>query len=227
MKPAKHQQHDRWLACSRNRDVLDTISIRSMRQRHVVGGTIYSIGHSALTEIAFFTLLGRHSITTLVDTRSQASSRFASHFDSGLLGMSCEVAGVRYLAMGKELGGRPGSPDFYDASGRVIYAKLAVWPTFVLGLEQVMRLNQSQRVALLCAEEDPHECHRRLLIGFELGRRGFDVLHIRADGRLETEADLRATETAAVQRQLFGEDSGWKSTRSVSRAGRPRISSGS
>jgi uncharacterized protein (DUF488 family) len=203
------------------------LAFASMGNDHLSLKPIYSVGHSSLTEIAFFALLGRHAITTLIDTRSQASSRFASHFDAGLLAQSCDVAGVRYVAMGKELGGRPGSPDFYDPSGRVIYAKLAVWPTFVRGLERLIRLSQSQRIALMCAEEDPHGCHRRLLIGFELGRRGFDVLHIRADGRVQTEADLRTTETAAVQRQLFGEDSGWKSTRSVSRAGRPRISSGS
>jgi uncharacterized protein (DUF488 family) len=189
------------------------------------GSAIYSIGHSSLTAIAFFELLRRYTITVLVDVRSHASSRFAPQFDSGLLNQDCDVAGVRFLPMGRELGGRPGSPDFYDPAGRVIYAKLAQTQDFRRGIDQLTRLSRAERVAVMCAEEDPHECHRRLLVGFELGRRGLELLHIRADGQLQTEADLRMHETAAVQKLLFGEDSGWKSIRSVSRTGRPQISS--
>jgi uncharacterized protein (DUF488 family) len=172
-------------------------------------------------------LLGQHEVTALADVRSQAYSRFASQFDSGLLEMSCNVAAVRYLRMGDGLGGRPRRRDLYDLQGRVIYSKVAETSAFRESLSEVVKVAKRERLVIMCAEEDPHDCHRRLLIGHELSRCGVEMLHIRADGRVQTEADLRATETAVVQKQLFGEDSGWKSIRSVSPGARPRISSDS
>lgn len=198
-----------------------------MQARYAPADPIYSVGHSSLSDVVFFGLLKTHRITALVDARSQPSSRFASQFDAALVNSNSEAAGMRYLMMGRELGGRPAKSEFYDPTGRVIYGKLAVSLEFMNGMERLIELSQSLRVAVMCAEEDPHECHRRLLIGFELARRGLEMLHIRADGRVQSEAELRATETAAVQKELFGEDSGWKSIRSVSRPGQRRISSGS
>ena len=187
---------------------------------------VFSVGHSSLTVEAFFGLLQMHSITDVFDVRSQPHSRFAPQFDAGMLEMSCDVAGVRYALMGETLGGRPRDRSLYDSGGRVDYSALARRPFFVRGLERLVTNARMGRVAMLCAEEDPRHCHRRLLIGSELNRRGIDVMHIRSDGRIETEDELRASETAVVQRQLFGEDSAWKSIRSVSRAGRRRTSSG-
>ncbi len=41
------------------------------------------------------------------------------------------------------------------------------------------------RVCLLCAERDPLDCHRCLLIGRALAERGLAVGHILADGTIE------------------------------------------
>jgi uncharacterized protein (DUF488 family) len=186
---------------------------------------VFSVGHSSLKEQAFFGLLQTHAITDIVDVRSQPHSRFAPQFNAGMLEMSCDVAGVDYVFLGDTLGGRPRERRFYDGSGRVDYSALARSPSFKRGLDRLITNARTSRVAILCSEEDPRGCHRRLLIGPELIRRGVGVVHIRSDGRIETEDELRASETAVVQRQLFGEDSAWKSIRSVSRAGPHRISS--
>jgi uncharacterized protein (DUF488 family) len=46
-----------------------------------------------------------------------------------------------------------------------------------------------RRVALMCAEKDPLECHRTILIAPHILAAGFDVQHIHADGSLESHAD--------------------------------------
>jgi len=76
------------------------------------------------------------------------------------------------------------------------------------------------RVALVCGEEDPAHCHRRLLIGRVLTERGHTMLHIRGDGRIETDETVAAASgksLVGVQRELFAEieEDKWRSTASV------------
>ena len=84
-------------------------------------------------------------------------------------------------------------------------------------------------VALLCSEEDPGACHRRLLIGRVLGERGVSVEHIRGDGRLQSEPEVAAEAGPARtdQMSLFEgfEELSWKSIPSVSPKRRPNSSS--
>ena len=47
----------------------------------------------------------------------------------------------------------------------------------------------AQRLALMCSEKEPLDCHRTLLIGQTLAKRGVNVAHIHADGSLETHED--------------------------------------
>ena len=42
------------------------------------------------------------------------------------------------------------------------------------------------RVALMCAEKDPLDCHRCVLVSPRLRRQGLNVFHILTDGTLET-----------------------------------------
>jgi uncharacterized protein (DUF488 family) len=43
------------------------------------------------------------------------------------------------------------------------------------------------RVAIMCAEKDPLDCHRCILVSPRLGERGIEVQHILSDGALETQ----------------------------------------
>jgi hypothetical protein len=45
------------------------------------------------------------------------------------------------------------------------------------------------RVALMCAESEPLECHRGILVSRLLVAQATPVVHVHADGRLETHRD--------------------------------------
>jgi uncharacterized protein (DUF488 family) len=73
---------------------------------------------------------------------------------------------------------------------------------------------------LLCGEEDPAHCHRRLLIGRVLSERGHNMLHIRGDGRIEPDEIVTAASGKSLveaQKELFAEleEDKWRSTASV------------
>jgi uncharacterized protein (DUF488 family) len=98
------------------------------------------------------------------------------------------------LFLGKELGGRPESSEFYDAEGFVLYSRIAESPLFLEGIERLITGITTYRVALMCGEENPANCHRRLLVGRVLAKRGVSVRHIRGDGTVQDEDELAQEE---------------------------------
>lgn len=112
---------------------------------------LYTIGHSNHAPEVFLDLLARHGIEVLVDVRSQPYSRYAAHFDKPGLTALVTGAGVKYLFLGKELGGRPESAEFYDpADGRVLYDRVAASSLFLGGLARLETGLQKYRVAIMC-----------------------------------------------------------------------------
>jgi uncharacterized protein (DUF488 family) len=161
---------------------------------------LFSIGHSNVEIGAFIDLLRRFGITALVDTRSQPYSRYNQHFSREKLKRSIEEAGIAYIYLGKELGGRPENPAFYLNNGRVDYDLVAQSPTYLAGIEQLLALASERRVAFMCAEADYKNCHRYRLITRTLVGRGLDVRHILHSG----EAVLsQASEFETDQPSLF------------------------
>ena len=150
--------------------------------------------------------------------RSAPYSRHAPHMSGRNLRGSLAAVGIRYLYLGGELGGRPEEDELYDLEGHVLYGRVASTRFFAAGLERLLGEAGRARVAIMCAEEDPAGCHRRLLVGRALAGRGVDVLHVRGDGRLETEADLAARDERGRQQPLFADPAAeWRSPRPVPR----------
>ena len=69
--------------------------------------------------------------------------------------------------------------------GRVRYDRIAETESFRSGLDRVVDGAARYRIALMCAEKEPLDCHRTLLVARALHDQGVDVAHIRADGGLE------------------------------------------
>lgn len=44
--------------------------------------------------------------------------------------------------------------------------------------------------ALMCAEVDPIDCHRNIMVAKEFYKRGFDIKNIIKDGRIQTQEDI-------------------------------------
>lgn len=184
-----------------------------------MAGLIFTIGHSNQPLEIFFNHLKQHRIQILVDIRSRPYSKYARQFDASRLKASAIDAGIRYIYFGKELGGQPEDAEYYDDSGRVLYWRIAESGAFIKGISRLENGLQKCRIALMCSEEDPINCHRHLLIGRFFKQKGIDIRHIRADGRVQTESDLDYPEKSLENAQLplFEVPQPiWKSTQSVS-----------
>lgn len=153
---------------------------------------VYTIGHSTHSIDAFLGLLGLNGISAICDVRSSPYSRFNPQFNKDALSKSLRDHGIKYVFLGKELGARSNDPSCY-CDGRVQYDALAKTELFRSGIERVrVGVERGYKMALMCAEKDPLDCHRTVLVSRNLEYEGFDVLHILSDGSLETQAEAAA-----------------------------------
>lgn len=149
---------------------------------------IFTIGHSTHAIETFLSLLAAHSIEAVADVRSAPFSRRNPQFSRGRLERSLHDAGCAYHFFGRELGARSEDSSCYE-EGKVHYERLAKTDLFQNGLDRLERLAAERRTAILCAEKEPLECHRTILVSRHLAARGATVVHIHADARLEVHDD--------------------------------------
>ncbi len=151
---------------------------------------LYTIGHGNRSIESFLALLERYAIDFLVDVRSQPYSRYNPHFSKDALEVSTVQHGQRYMFMGDLLGGRPADQSCYDA-GKVDYALVRNKTWYQQGIARLHTAWEKQlRIAILCSELKPQDCHRSKLIGNTLLEQNIAVAHIDEDGELKGQEEL-------------------------------------
>jgi uncharacterized protein (DUF488 family) len=148
--------------------------------------TILTVGHSNHDLGHFLQILRANQVTAVADIRSEPYSGYNPQFSREALKSSLEESGIDYVFLGDQLGARPQNPACYK-DGKVQYKLMANTPLFRKGLERIVSGSEHHRIAMLCAEKDPLECHRSVLIARELEALGADVSHILEDGSLESQ----------------------------------------
>jgi uncharacterized protein (DUF488 family) len=155
-----------------------------------ISDRLFTIGHSNHEPEAFLALLRDAGVTAIADVRSRPYSRRLPHFSRGPLEAYLQANGIAYVFLGSELGGRPSSPELYDAEGWADYERIRATDWFNEGLERLRRGLKRYTIALMCGEEDPLDCHRGLMITPALKERGVLPRHIRKGGAIETTARM-------------------------------------
>jgi uncharacterized protein (DUF488 family) len=144
---------------------------------------LLTIGHSNHPTAHFLALLTRHRVETVADVRSRPYSRFVPQYRKEALAGLLADAGIAYLFLGEQLGGKPARGEV--ATSRLGYAERIREPGFADGIARLLAAVRQARVALLCRERDPIECHRLHLICRYLAPERLDIRHILPDGALE------------------------------------------
>jgi uncharacterized protein (DUF488 family) len=151
---------------------------------------LYTIGHSNHDLDKFFQLLAQAKVTAIADVRSSPFSGRYAHYNRTELEGELAGHGIAYVFLGDLLGGRPAQDDLYDADGRVDYERVRATGAFRQGLDRLLRGLERFAIALLCAEEDPLDCHRGLMITPALRDHSMAPVHMRGDGTMETTAHM-------------------------------------
>jgi uncharacterized protein (DUF488 family) len=165
---------------------------------------LLTIGHSRLPADRFVALLKAGDVTAIADVRSVPLSRWCPWFSRKPLAERLAAEGIAYLWFGDALGGRPRERALYR-DGVVDYEAMAAAPRFRAGLDRVVEEIGRHRLCLLCAEREPLDCHRCLLVARALAERSLAAGHIRPDGSIEPHAatEERLLELNGAEGDLF------------------------
>ena len=130
-------------------------------------------------------LLKQHGIQAVADVRSSPYSQYNPQFNREPLQRALQEHAISYVFLGDELGARRSERECY-VNDRADYALISLTPAFNSGIDRVIRGAAKMRIALMCSEKDPLDCHRCILVSPHLRKRGVRVSHILADGSVES-----------------------------------------
>lgn len=183
---------------------------------------LLTVGHSSHTLESLLDLLRGQDVGLVGDVRSVPWSRRHPWFQRAPFARALEASGIAYVFLGDALGARPREPGLRDDAGRADFARIAATARFRAGLARVRELAARERLALLCAERDPADCHRTLLVCRHLRHDpALRIAHLLAGGRLEPHADTERRllrRAGLAQAELF--DCGDPLERAYDRLGR-------
>jgi uncharacterized protein (DUF488 family) len=170
---------------------------------------LFSIGHSNIPAERFIGLLRHSGVSAIADVRSTPFSHRFPWFSGKNLAVMLAQHGMAYLAYGEALGGRPRDAALYrDAVAD--YEAMARQRDFQIALDRLTGEGVRHRVCLMCAEREPLDCHRCLLVARSLAERGLTIGHILHDGTVEphaaTEQRLLALTGASDDLFVTGQD---------------------
>lgn len=149
---------------------------------------IWTIGHWTCPVPDFLAPLDGAGIELLVDVRAHPGSRRNPQFGSDAMSGWLPEHGIDYRHL-TALGGRRRRQDGIDPdinagwqnSSFKNYADYTLTDEFRRGLDELVGLATSRRVAVMCGEPMPWRCHR-LLIANTLTARGWTVRHLMTGG---------------------------------------------
>ncbi|MCW5732706.1 MAG: DUF488 domain-containing protein [Enhydrobacter sp.] len=143
---------------------------------------IKTIGHSNHPVERFIALLRQGGVERLVDVRSMPWSRRFPQFGREQLARNLAEAGIAYVWEGETLGGKPKAGGGYD--------DLAARPEFKEAIGRLIAERAGRSLCLMCAEKEPLDCHRTVLVSRRLAERKIPVEHILADGTLKPHVEI-------------------------------------
>ena len=160
--------------------------------------TIYTIGYGGREAAEFLELLARYNIELLVDVRTVPYSGYYADFRKEAVSRTLNETGIAYEWL-KSLGGRPDDDDCF-VDGKLNAARCEKRDWYLGGIARLKALAREQRVAIMCSEKDPANCHRSYVVGATMAKdASFAVIHIDKAGDLKMQ---EAVEAGIKPRQL-------------------------
>jgi uncharacterized protein (DUF488 family) len=127
---------------------------------------IFTLGTSNRKIGEFLEILNHFQIKIVVDVRHFPTSKLFPHFKKENFEKFLRENGIDYFHIEKLGGYRKGGYENYMKSEE-----------FKEGLEELIKIAENKKMAIVCAEKFPWKCHRAF-IARELEKKGIKVIHI-------------------------------------------------
>ncbi len=152
---------------------------------------IYTIGYTSFQINDFIETLIKYKITCLIDVRSTPYSQHYSDYNKDTLEITLKNKEIIYRNYAHEFGARQENTIFYANGGYLDFNKFTSSNQFLEGVKKVTKgIEKGYKFALMCAEKDPINCHRSIMLGKGFKELGYNVDHIKANGQVETQCEI-------------------------------------
>ena len=151
--------------------------------------TIYTVGYTSFSAGEFVRVLREHGVGCVVDVRSVPRSSYYTDFDSAVLKETLKENGILYRNYAREFGARQEDASLYP-NGYLDFEKFSATAAFEEGIGKVgAGYARGYTFALMCAEKDPFNCHRCILVGRKFKELGYSVVHLEKE-KTETQEEI-------------------------------------
>lgn len=151
---------------------------------------IFTIGYTTFPYEEFIRQLKKNKITCLIDVRSVPKSSYYVEYNKELLEVNLLKEGILYRNYAFEFGARQNDKKLYP-NGYLDFDLFSKTDQFRQGIEKINKgKHYDQTFVLMCAEKDPFNCHRCILIGRAFRDEGYKVNHIVVNGDIITQEDI-------------------------------------
>ena len=152
---------------------------------------LYTIGYSGYTIDEFLNELKSNMINVLIDVRSSTYSKYYPDYNSSTLENFLSKHDIYYRTYSSEFGARQNNPSFYSSDGILDFEKFSKSEQFQSGVQKIRdSLNKNYKVALMCAEKNPTQCHRAILVSRKFADLGYEIIHLMPDGETKNQKQI-------------------------------------
>jgi uncharacterized protein (DUF488 family) len=148
---------------------------------------IFTIGYSGFQIDEFVRVLRENEIAAVIDVRSSPYSGYHVDYNKEPLKRVLKNNGIAYRDYSVEFGARQTRTEFFAPEGYLDFKKYVLSDSFQEGVTRIERgIEAGYTPALMCAEKDPMNCHRTIMVGRWFHDHGYTVRHIQPDGIVES-----------------------------------------
>jgi len=152
---------------------------------------VFTIGHSNHSIELLLSLLQKHNINCLIDVRSVPASSYNPQFNKDSFESCLLQNNIQYMHFGMEFGARHDDENYLDETGIVDFESFRKSYQFQDGIERLERgILKGYRIALMCSEGEPLECHRFSMISVYLENINIKVKHIMKNASIKLHKEL-------------------------------------
>ena len=153
--------------------------------------TVYTIGYSGFSIEDFIATLKLYNVSVVVDVRSSPFSNYFPEYNKDSLEIILKTHGIHYRNYADSFGARQNDRKYYCREGYLDFDVFSKSEAFLKGFTKMCNsMEQNYIFALMCAEKDPICCHRTILVGRTFFERGYNVVHLLANGSTTTQKEI-------------------------------------
>ena len=137
--------------------------------------SIYTIGYTAFNINEFIEILKKYNISCVIDVRSSPVSQYYPDYNKDVLERVLKSSGIYYRNYIEEFGARQNDKSYYTKDGYLDFKKFAKSEAFKKGIRKITdSMVQGYTFVLMCAEKDPINCHRNIMVASEFFKIGYE-----------------------------------------------------